>query len=293
MVFCVAPKKGVAAVSGDTLLYRLPRKGIFSFARCADTMHDGGMRDDLMILGHRGNAAHYVENTMAGAMQALRAGADGLEFDVQRCGNEFFVFHDPDLRRMAGDARTLDEIVPDDLRRIRLASNERIPELGEFLGAVATAGVINVELKRETIRREDFAALDAIFRASGVKDALLISSFNHALLIDYARAGYRTGMLLGAAQLSILLPVTFLCALRVRPHAVNLPWQVFATPLRRLYMRIVLFFPAFIRARRILWTVNRVKDLDLLSRVAHAIITDDPALMIAERNKFNNNGDGA
>lgn len=266
---------------------------VFSFAHCAWLAHAGVMRNDLLVLGHRGNAAHYTENTTVGALQALRAGADGLEFDVQRCGDRFFVFHDADLQRMAGDARSLEEISPDDLRAVRLAGGETIPELDGFLKAVASARVINAELKRETIRREDFAALDAIFQASGVKGALLVSSFNHALLVDYARAGYRTGMLLGAAQLSILLPVTFLCALRIRPHAVNLPWQVFATPLRRLYMRIVLFFPAFVRARRVLWTVNRVKDLDLLSRVAHAIITDDPALMIAERNKFNNNGDGA
>lgn len=52
-------------------------------------------------LGHRGARALAPENTLAGMRAGMAAGADGVEFDVQRTADgHLVVFHDDDLRRI-------------------------------------------------------------------------------------------------------------------------------------------------------------------------------------------------
>src|SRR5689334_24385700 len=56
-----------------------------------------------LVLGHRGASAEAPENTLAAFRLALAQGADGVELDVWRCATgEVVVFHDGDLRRIAG-----------------------------------------------------------------------------------------------------------------------------------------------------------------------------------------------
>jgi glycerophosphoryl diester phosphodiesterase len=54
----------------------------------------------MLIFGHRGAAARAPENTAASLDQALAAGADGVEIDIQRSRDGvLFLFHDETLGR--------------------------------------------------------------------------------------------------------------------------------------------------------------------------------------------------
>ena len=54
-------------------------------------------------IGHRGASALAPENTLAGLLAGVQAGADGVEFDVQRTKDGHLVlFHDDNLARITG-----------------------------------------------------------------------------------------------------------------------------------------------------------------------------------------------
>lgn len=60
------------------------------------------------VFAHRGVSGDYPENTMPAFQAALRLGAPYIELDIHMTRDgEVVVFHDPDLRRITGDAGLL------------------------------------------------------------------------------------------------------------------------------------------------------------------------------------------
>ncbi len=61
------------------------------------------LNDDVAIIAHRGASASAPENTMAAVREAIEAGADWVEIDVQETADgEVVVFHDSDFMKLAG-----------------------------------------------------------------------------------------------------------------------------------------------------------------------------------------------
>ena len=59
------------------------------------------MFDQFQIIGHRGWAAKYPENTLLGFQKAIDAGATMIELDVQLTSdNHLVVFHDETAKRL-------------------------------------------------------------------------------------------------------------------------------------------------------------------------------------------------
>jgi glycerophosphoryl diester phosphodiesterase len=55
-----------------------------------------------MIIGHRGNSKLFLENTLESILDAVKIGADGIEFDVYTCKTgEIILNHDETLDRFA------------------------------------------------------------------------------------------------------------------------------------------------------------------------------------------------
>lgn len=102
-------------------------------------------------IAHRGlhdRAAGRPENTLAAA-RAASAGGFAIECDVQLSADgEAMVFHDPALGRLTGVGERVGETSAEALGRLTVAgSAERIPTLPAFLGAVAGAVPVIVEIK--------------------------------------------------------------------------------------------------------------------------------------------------
>ncbi len=90
-----------------------------------------------LIIGHRGFAARFPDNSLAGIAAALEAGADGVEVDVRRCADGTWVCHHD---RTRGGAAIAAWSLPA-LRR------EGVPTLLEVIELVPPASQLFVEVK--------------------------------------------------------------------------------------------------------------------------------------------------
>jgi glycerophosphoryl diester phosphodiesterase len=138
------------------------------------------------IWAHRGASATHTENTVEAFAAARAAGADGIELDVMRCGSgEVVVFHDADLRRLAGRPEAIAGLPLAELRRVRLHGGGAISTLAEVLDACPDLDV-NVEIKSAGAGRAGpLPALVArIVRAAGATRRVLVSSFDPWALVQ-------------------------------------------------------------------------------------------------------------
>lgn len=143
------------------------------------------------VWGHRGTRRGPPENTLAAFQRALAQGADGVELDVRPCADgAIAVFHDPDLARMAGDARAVAALAYAELRALDLGGGEHAPRLVEALDLVLGAGkCVNVEIKRDVPDLD--ASVDAVASILGARTAderarLLVSSFERGAIERHA-----------------------------------------------------------------------------------------------------------
>jgi glycerophosphoryl diester phosphodiesterase len=141
------------------------------------------------IAGHRGAAGEAVENTLASFQLAIAQGADLLEFDVQLAADgALVVFHDWDLRRLAGARLLVERTSGAALREAKLRSagvEPRIPLLREVLAIRPPGMVLNVELKRRVADRASFA--ETLLAETAGHEPLLFSSFDWDLLAELRR----------------------------------------------------------------------------------------------------------
>jgi glycerophosphoryl diester phosphodiesterase len=152
-------------------------------------------RHDFLLIGHRGYAGKYPENTLAGFRAAARAGLKMVELDVRLSRDRHLVvIHDADLVRLAGIPKRIDELSLAELQAVDAGvwfdpafSGERIPTLTEVFAALPYEIKVNVEIKPGVHEREDppdgvERQVLAVIDRFGDHRQPLISSFNPAVL---------------------------------------------------------------------------------------------------------------
>lgn len=128
-----------------------------------------------IILGHRGHPRW--ENTLRGLDACLAAGLDGAEIDVQLLADgTVVVFHDHDLRRLAGDRRTLAQLQAADLAHVRVCG-QAIPTLAQVLARWPEDRWLNVELKHGGT-----ALVEATLALLQGRAKIVLSSFDAEML---------------------------------------------------------------------------------------------------------------
>lgn len=158
------------------------------------------------IIGHRGGAKGFPENTLAAFKKSVELGADGVEFDVQLTKDgEVVVIHDEMIdRTMTGSGLVKDHTLKE-LRQMSAGEffspefkAEKIPTLKEVLEIVQDLEVINIELKNYLpyIGLEE-KVLDLVDNFE-IRDKTIISSFNHYSLqkVKKLQPEIKTGALL-------------------------------------------------------------------------------------------------
>lgn len=141
-------------------------------------------RDRPRVWAHRGASALVLENTLAAFALARDHGADGVELDVLCCASgEVVVFHDDDLRRLAGRPERIAALTWAELGRIALPGGHRVPRLEEALEACGDLRV-NVELKSAGPGRAGALAARAAAAIRAVKadERVVVSSFDPTAL---------------------------------------------------------------------------------------------------------------
>lgn len=114
-----------------------------------------------LIIGHRGASAVAPENTLVAFEEALRVGADGIEFDVRLSRDEVpVVIHDGNLKRTALVNGLVSELTVDQLREFNVGAfsrrlddeRYRVPTLVEVLQMFKkTDGLLYLEMKGEPV----------------------------------------------------------------------------------------------------------------------------------------------
>ncbi len=245
-------------------------------------------RRKIFILGHRGYSSRYPENTFLAFKKAFEAGADGIECDIQKTDEGFFlVTHDINMSRLVGLNKDIRQMSIEDIRGIDFGSGESVPDFDVFLEVMPLNKIINIELKDETITPDDAPEIIDRLKRIGSKEHVIISSFRHDLLPDYNRAGYMTGMLIGRKNFEKGVLRTLFDIRKYKPDFLNMPVQMFHN-LPRLVSKLIVFMLRVLKADVILWTLNTEEEYKLLSPCASGIITDNIEELLEIRKRYRN-----
>ena len=245
-------------------------------------------RRKIFILGHRGYSSRYPENTFLSFKKAMDAGADGIECDVQKTDEGFFlVTHDINMLRLVGLDKDIRKMTIDDIRGLDFGSGESVPDFDVFLEVMPLDKIVNIELKDETIIPDDAPEIIKKLKRIGSKEHVIISSFRHDLLPAYREAGYMTGMLIGRKNFEKGVIRTLFDIRKFKPDFLNIPVQMFHH-LPRFVSKAVVFLLRVLKADVIFWTLNTEDEYKLLSPCAAGIITDNVEDMIKIRKKYRN-----
>lgn len=166
------------------------------------------------VVGHRGAAGSELENTMASIDSALAQEAAMIELDVQLTADEaLVVFHDWDLRRLAGRGEIVERTELERLQAVELSTTNggkgnSIPTLDAALGSIPPDQPVNLEVKRRF--HEARVVVERLKPHLASQRPVLVSSFDWNLLAEARRnwpdqplaplARYRAEALLAVAE---------------------------------------------------------------------------------------------
>jgi glycerophosphoryl diester phosphodiesterase len=236
------------------------------------------------IFAHRGYSAIYSENTMTAFLEAEKAGADGIELDVQLTKDgEVVVIHDEKVDRTTGDRGFVKDLLFKDLRKLNAnfkkgLKKEPIPSLIEVLEWLKSNRLkCNIELKNGVFRYEGMEEkVIQLINQYGLSNRIIISSFNHYSIVH----SYRLAPEIETAPLfieGIYMPWIYSQSIRakgIHPKHSAMPDQI-----------IKMTMDNGIAVRP--YTVNRDADMNRLFNLnCTAFITDDPIKALKLRKQF-------
>jgi glycerophosphoryl diester phosphodiesterase len=172
-------------------------------------------------LAHRGDWRRAPENTMPALLAALDVPAcDGLEFDVQVCGDgQPILLHDDTLARVQGRPERADDLTAGELGRLG------VPRLADVLAAVPRDAFLDVELKGDP--GAGVAAVVAVLETGRGPDLAwtVVSSFDPVALVRLAALRPGWPRWLNAVDLSA---GTIARAIDLGCVAISADWRVIA-----------------------------------------------------------------
>ncbi|WP_186176273.1 glycerophosphodiester phosphodiesterase family protein [Vibrio jasicida] len=161
-----------------------------------------------LLIGHRGVAGKFPENTKVSVQAAIDLGLNWVEVDVQPTkDNVLVVCHDHTVNRCSNGKGRVDQMTLSELKALDFGrwfsdefANESIMTISELLELAAENDLnLNIEVKVDHHSANDVAQMVAQTLLDGPlpKERILLSSFSH----DVIRAlhkhceGYRLGVL--------------------------------------------------------------------------------------------------
>ena len=145
--------------------------------------------DPFYLVGHRGAAGEKLENSLDGFRHSLTLAIDAIELDIREHSSELWVFHDRDLERLTTSTGNFEDQT--DPTSIRLRNGETVPTLRQVLDLYWGKMPVNIEIKSIVNPRLllDLLACYPALEARPGQPSILISSFNHKLLLQLKKLG--------------------------------------------------------------------------------------------------------
>ncbi|MFV8412470.1 glycerophosphodiester phosphodiesterase family protein [Vibrio owensii] len=161
-----------------------------------------------LLIGHRGVAGKFPENTKVSVQAAIDLGLNWVEVDVQPTkDNVLVVCHDHTVNRCSNGKGRVDQMTLSELKALDFGrwfsdefANESIMTLSELLELAAENDLnLNIEVKVDHHSANDVAQLVAQTLLDGPlpKERILLSSFSHDIIRALHKhcEGYRLGVL--------------------------------------------------------------------------------------------------
>lgn len=106
------------------------------------------MDKSFLKIGHCGAKGHVSENTLESIKKAIDLGVDAVEIDVHRCATgELVVFQDFTLDRMTNFSGEVSKHTLNQLRKVTVKGNYKIPTLSEVLISINNRCLLIINLK--------------------------------------------------------------------------------------------------------------------------------------------------
>ena len=161
--------------------------------------------NNIPIFAHRGASSFRLENTFAAFIKAKELGADGIELDLQVSNDGILVvFHDNDLKRLAGINKMVNQCSYEELiqyklgpRFKRLFRRDRMIAFADVLEwANAENMALNIELKESLLTNEQ--VLKELLETIRLPENSHFSSFHDSLLktVKEIRPDIETGYII-------------------------------------------------------------------------------------------------
>lgn len=240
---------------------------------------------ETKVVAHRGWSAQYPENTLIAFDEALKGGADGIEFDVHRTlDGKLVVIHDACLERTTNGQGWVEDYTLSELQALDAGSwlseefsAERIPTLRQVLELILQQPrkvLVNIEMKdgREPYQGLGTQVWDCV-EEMGLNRQVVISSFNHHALRELKQSRPR-------CQIAILylerLVEPWRYGVFLRAEGLHAPHETVTLELVRA---------AHVAGQRVrVFTVNKEADMRRqLMLGVDAIITDHPDVLLRIR----------
>lgn len=253
-----------------------------------------------LIVAHRGASAHAPENTLAAFDRAIADGAEGIEFDVRLAKDGVpVVIHDSHLRRVAGVDRAVADLTSKELAKTNVGAwfahiaperwtsefdSQTVPTFEEVLNRLGEfPGLLYVELKSESIETLDglVPAVCEIVRRSKLADRIIVKSFHLSFIpqVRHISPGIRTAALFAPKIMTILRKEKYLVDLAREFGADEISVHYSLATKKLMKKAGKLDLPVTI------WTADHPRWLKRGMKLGlNAIITNDPAGLIAKRN---------
>jgi glycerophosphoryl diester phosphodiesterase len=132
-------------------------------------------QNQIKILAHRGLVSEFVpENSLTAFADALAAGADIIETDIQASNDGVaFIFHDSNLERLAKKNKNFSDCSSSEILEIDIGFGKRIPTLEQALVAFPNVQ-FNLDLKSDAAIESTARVIEKLQAHSQV----LVSSFS-------------------------------------------------------------------------------------------------------------------
>jgi glycerophosphoryl diester phosphodiesterase len=247
-----------------------------------------------LVIGHRGAAARFPENTFAAFDYAVGLGVDAIEFDIRLSRDGVVVvIHDPTLDRTTGASGVVARQTAADLAAVDAGARfspdggRTLPFAGRGIGVPTLEELIerypSTPLLIEIKVAEAASEALRLFRRHACEDRVLVDSMDIRALRPFR--GSRVSI--GAARRDVI-SLTWRSAVRLVPN--SLPFSALCipehygipVPVERLTRAA-----ASCRVPTHVWTVNDTEDARRLwSNGVIGMISDDPASMLALRSQM-------
>ena len=135
----------------------------------------------MKVIGHRGAAGLAPENSIRAIKAAIKAGVDGIEFDVRLSKDkQLFLCHDPTLERTHDVDKHISSLSSAQLKKLKGKDGDHVPTLEEALVACGDTPVY-IEAKARCWAKPLANAL----AKHPKKQQINVIAFNHQELFEF------------------------------------------------------------------------------------------------------------